>query len=140
MKGSTNIDYPEFKPLIALLFFGYICSFLLQIGSRIDFFGVIRLEFLLAAILLVVSVSYNPKVKYPPSNIKTLLFCYLFLVAIQVPLSVDISYSWGVFVDRFLKFSVMAIFIAKFVNSPKMLWIFLAAFLLSCFKMGQEGL
>ena len=140
MKSKTTIEYPEFKPLLALLFFGYVSAFFLQIGSRIDIFGAIRLEFLLAATLLVLSILYDPKIKYPPSKLSGLLTVYILFVVIQVPLSVDVSFSWNVFVERFLKFTVMAFFIARFVNSPKMIMVFLAAFLLSCFKMGQEGL
>ena len=140
MKSKTIIEYPEFKPLLALLFFGYVSAFFLQIGSRIDIFGAIRLEFLLAATLLLLSILYDPKTKYPPSKLSGLLTAYILLVVIQVPLSVDVSFSWNVFLERFLKFSVMAFFIARFVNSPKMIMVFLAAFLLSCFKMGQEGL
>ena len=140
MKSKTIIEYPEFKPLLALVFFGYVSAFFLQIGSRIDIFGAIRLEFLLAATLLVLSILYDPKIKYPPSKLSGLLAVYILLVVIQVPLSVDVSFSWNVFLERFLKFSVMAFFIARFVNSPKMIMVFLAAFLLSCFKMGQEGL
>jgi len=140
VRDAYYVDYPEFKPLIALIFFGYIGAFFLQVGSRIDFFGAIRLEFLLAATLLILALVYDPKTQYPPSTVKILLFFYIFLVAIQVPLSVDVVFSWQVFVDRFLKFSAMAIFISKFVNNPNMLLVFLAAFLLSCFKMGQEGM
>ena len=140
MKSKTIIEYPEFKPLLALVFFGYVSAFFLQIGSRIDIFGAIRLEFLLAATLLLLSILYDPKTKYPPSKLSGLLTAYILLVVIQVPLSVDVSFSWNVFLERFLKFSVMAFFIARFVNSPKMIMVFLAAFLLSCFKMGQEGL
>jgi len=139
VNSFSKPEYPEFKPFLALIFFGYICAFFLQIGSRIDIFRTVRLEFSLALVLLIVAFTYNSRIKYPPSKIAGLIGVYLFFVVIQIPLSMDVSYSYDMFVDRFLKFSVMAIFIAKFVDNPKMVLVFLAGYLLSCFKMGEEG-
>lgn len=135
-----GLAYPQFKPLIGLLFFTYIGAHMLQVGIRSGFLGSIRFEFLVAASLLVMAAIYRTPIKFPKQNVTGFLVFFLICVAIQVPLSVDVQHSWAIFVDRVLKFSAMAIFIARFVNNPKMLLVFLAAFLLSCFKMGQEGL
>jgi len=39
-----------------------------------------------------------------------------------------------------MKYAFMALFIIAFVRSPKHLVLFIAAFMMACFKMGQEGL
>lgn len=135
-----GLAYPQFKPLIGLLFFVYIGAHMLQVGIRSGFLGSIRFEFLVAASLLALAAVYRTPIKFPKQKVTGFLVFFLVCVAIQVPLSVDVQHSWTVFVDRVLKFSAMAIFIARFVNNPKMLMVFLAGFLLSCFKMGQEGL
>ena len=138
--SARDIDYPKLNRFVLLLFFGYVSSFFLQIGSRIEIFGTIRLEMLLAAALLVVSIVYRPGIMYRPTGLLPWVLMLLVFVAIQVPFSVDYPVSVSVFIDRFLKFSVMGIFISVFAASPAGLKIFLAAFLLSCFKMGQEGM
>lgn len=135
-----GLAYPKFKPLIAALFFVYIGAHLLQAGIRSGFLGSIRFEFLVGTSLLALALAYKTPIKYPKQPISGYLVFFLICMAIQVPLSVDVQHSWNIFVDRVLKFSAMAIFIAKFVDNPRMLLVFLAAFLLSCFKMGQEGL
>ena len=139
MKRQLVYEYPPFSPAIAILFFGYVLAFFLQIGFRIDFFGAIRLEFLLAAALLFVTMFLRVPINYPKESLTGFVVFFLFCVTIQVPFSADFDLSSSIYIDRVLKFLVMAVFIAKFVNSPAMIYVFLAAFLLSCFKMGQEG-
>lgn len=132
--------YPPFKPLIGLLFFVYIGAHLLQVGIRSGFLGSIRFEFLVASSLLFLALVYRTPIKYPNQKISGYLIFFIICLSVQVPLSVSVEHSWNVFVDRVIKFSAMALFIAKFVDNPKMLFVFLAGFLLSCFKMGSEGL
>lgn len=132
--------YPQVGNAALLFFCGYVVSWYLQIGYRRPALGEIRFEFFYAAILsaLAIVVALNKRVRFDCPAIKwaVLLYVVLFL---QVVLSFDFDHSWNIFIDRVVKFSFMAFFIICFVHSPKGLALFLAAFLLACFKMGQEG-
>ncbi len=44
-----------------------------------------------------------------------------------------------VFIDRIVKFSCMALFIAAFVRNPLSLRLFMGMSFLSCLKIGQEA-
>jgi putative inorganic carbon (HCO3(-)) transporter len=140
MDRTANGSYPKFNIVLAALLFLYVAAFLLQVGTRVQWLGAIRVEFLVAAALLAVAMVYRVGKRDARTGIAWPLSIFLLLVAVQVPLSVDVEHSWGIFLDRVLKFSAMAVIISRFVNNPRMLLVFLAAFLLSCFKMGQEGL
>lgn len=133
-------EYPPLATGVAALLFLYVGTFFLQAGSRVDILGAIRFEFLVAASLLALAMLQMTRHKYPPSGLSGYLFFYIFVVVIQVPFSVDFDRSYEIFVNRFLKFAAMALIIATFCVSPRAIKIFIAAFLLSCFKMGQEGL
>jgi len=139
MPRRASDDYPEFNKFIAGLLFVYVASFFLQLGLRIEILGAIRIEMLVAASLIILSFAYKPGFKPPSKSISPYLWFFVACVVVQVIFSIKFDLSWNIFVERFIKFSVMAIFIARFVNSPAMLWVFLAAFLLACLKMGQEG-
>jgi len=135
---SLTIDYPSQSQAVLLLFCGYVVIWYLQIGDRIPFLGAIRFEFIYAALLIGImflSTSFSsiesPILKY--------VILFFICLLIEIPFSYDLKMSWTIFIDRVLKFSFMAIFIAAFVRTPKHLVYFLGAFLLACLKMGQEG-
>ena len=133
--------YPHVSMFIMSLLFIYVFNHYFELGTRIELLGKIRFEFILAIILTVFGIftgnifrlGDNRKVLYA-----LLFFCLL--VAIQVPLSQDFNLSLEIFLDRFVKLSFMALFVAAFVRSPTHMKIFLAGFLLACLKLGQEGL
>lgn len=137
--STYRSTYPNFNVLIAGLLFAYVAAFFLQLGIRVESLGAIRFEFLVAGVLVALALVYKDGVDYPTTGIKKPLAIFIICLAIQVPLSVNVAHSWVVFVDRVLKFSAMAFIISRFVNSPRMLFVLLAAFLLACLKMGQEG-
>src|SRR5262249_40503640 len=98
--------------------------------------GAIRLELCYGIVLAVIAVFQQPSLSSPATG---MMLALLGCMAIQVPFSYDVATSSDVFVDGVLKFCFMAIFIVAFVKSPRELRWFLAAFLLACFKMGEEG-
>jgi putative inorganic carbon (hco3(-)) transporter len=135
----TSVSFPQVGNAALLMFCSYVFLWYLQVGYRIAFLGTIRFEFLFAAALTVVAFMFTPKydAKCP---LFTYVVVYLLVLATQIPFSYDQYRSFDVFVDRIIKFAFMAFFIVYFVRSPRHLKFFLAAFLLACFKMGQEGL
>jgi len=128
--------YPHVPLVVTLLFCGYVVVWYLQVGYRIPALGAIRFEFIYGAILTVVAVLSGIPLRSPLTGFLAALFLTM-LVAL--PFSYDPTASYTIFVDRVLKFFVMAVFIIAFVRGPRQLKWFLAAFLLACFKMGQEG-
>lgn len=132
-------QYPHVSNIVTLLFCGYVIIWYLQIGYRIPILGAIRFEFIYGAFLSFIVIFFADKTVMHSS-----LFPYvglLFLcIIVQVPLSYDYETSVNIFVDRVVKFSFMGLFIIVFVRGPVQLKCFLAAFLLACMKMGQEGL
>lgn len=133
-----SISYPYISKSFLLMFCGYVIIWYLQIGFRIPALGAIRFEFIYAAILTVIAVLFTPKIN-TDCPLLPYIILYFLVIVIQVPFSYDFDRSWDVFVDRIIKFAFMAFFIVAFVRSPIHLKYFLAAFLLACLKMGQEG-
>jgi len=136
---EISINYPRIDTILLLLFCGYVFIWYLQIGYRMPFLGAIRFEFIYAAILTVLAILFTPKLNLK-SPVVPYVLLYFLVIVIQLPFSYDFETSWNVFVDRIIKFAFMFFFIASFVRSPTHMKYFLAAFLLACLKMGQEGL
>ncbi len=137
-KQSDTIDYPVTNKLPLLLFCGFIIFFYLQGGYRFSTLGTIRFELIYALVLAFFSLS-APKGQGKNCPISSWIWLYFFVLIIQLPFSYDFETSWEVFVDRILKFAFVGGFIVVFIRSPRDLKYFLSAFLLACFKMGQEG-
>lgn len=137
-KVTTDI-FPKVSTAILLLFCGYVICRYLQIGYRMPVLGAIRFEFLYAGFLTAVIFLKGEKVQWDKKLLTSVLLLFLVMV-IQVPFSFDVAYSYEVFIDRVVKFSFLAFFIVSFVRSPRHMLFFIAAFLLACGKMGQEGL
>ena len=133
-----NNRYPYINTFILLMFCGYVITWYLQLGYRKPFLGEIRFEFIYAACLSVIALLVWRKEDWSCPLLKY-VFLYFVVIIYQVVFSYDFETSWDVFINRILKFSFMAFFIISFVRSPRDLKWFLAAFLLACFKMGQEG-
>jgi O-antigen ligase len=136
---KIQVKYPHISSVTMLLFCGYVLEWYLQIGYRIPALGAIRFEFIYACILTVIALLFTPKIDTDCSLLINIVL-YLLVLVIQIPFSYDINTSWNVFVDRIIKFAFMSFFIVAFVRSPTHMKFFLAAFLLACMKMGQEGL
>ena len=137
--NNYDDNYPYVSNFVILSFCGYVIIWYLQIGYRISFLGTIRFEFIYAAFLSLLAILTAGNVNLDCPVIKGIQLLFLVMI-IQIPFSYDFDVSWNVFVDRVIKFSFMTIFIVCFVRSPKQLILFIAAFLLACMKMGQEGL
>jgi len=135
---DKSIDYPRVPVGVLLLFCGYVIFWYLQIGHRVQFLGKIRFEFIYAALLFALAFFSTglPDLRSPLQKYLVLLFaCFV----IAIPFSHDLQTSWDVFLDRVVKFAFMSVFIVTFIKSPRHMKFFLAAFMLACLKMGEEG-
>jgi putative inorganic carbon (hco3(-)) transporter len=138
-------EYPQHtNSAFFLAFLGYVAFWYLQGGFRFPALGAIRLEFIVGAVLVLSSASSMLAAKLPqpyaPSGIFRWIVALFIVVLVMIALSRAPQVSWTLFVDRVLKFAMMALFIAAFVTSPGRLRWFLTIYLLSFFKMMQEGI
>jgi len=134
-------SYPRISLWVTLFHCLYVITWYLQLGSRKDFLGAIRFEFLLAGGMTLIALFYLPITRPSPLQRRILKTVGFFFLSILLSLlfSYDFEISWQVFVNRVIKFSFMGFFIIVFVRGPRQLKFFLAAFLLATMKIGQEG-
>ena len=137
-------EFPEYQSVsnsVTYIFCIYVITWYLQIGNRITSLGNIRIEMIIAIILIPLAISNNLKSTENVENkIKLLIFLFSVLLFVMTIFSYDFQRSWDVFYNRVVKFSFMGFFIYSFSKNPKALKYFILAFMLACFKMGQEGL
>jgi len=137
----ANPEYPSSQYFAFVIFLAFVAFSYLQAGIRFPVLGSLRAEFLLGMGLTVLSVAAikgrAPDFRWTSVAVWALLLILLLLL--MSLLSIDFATSWPVFVDRVFKFSLLGLFIAAFVSSPDRMRWFIAIFLLSCAKMGQEG-
>lgn len=129
-------EHPKVNIYLLLFFCGYIIEWYLQFGDRIPFLGAIRFELLYGTVLIVATLVVRIPLQCP---LYKFLILYFLALIISLPLSHNFHQSWLIFNNRILKFGCLALFIIAFVKSPRDLKFFIGAFLLACFKMGQEG-
>jgi len=129
---------PKEQKLFVYLTSIYIFSWYLQIGLRVDILGTIRFEFILGAFLSVCAAIklINEKKSTP---LKGPVLFFFSVVAFYTAFSYDHTQSWDIFLNRVVKFSLLAAFIAAFVRTEWALKLIIGAFLLAMLKMGQEG-
>lgn len=115
----------------------YLFNWYFQLGSRISFFNEIRLEFLMALLLLGVSAfNLNFQERTPLFSI---VLSWLLLLAIYTIFSVDFESSSKVYIDRVLKFSVVALFITVFAKDETGIRVMMLGLLLAFAKLTSEG-
>lgn len=117
----------------------YIIVWYLQLGTRISILGTIRFEFLLGAFLGLSALFQQLQSRAITSELTKYVYLFFLMLIIQIPFSANVSYSFDIFIDRVVKFSLLAVFISTFIKSPSALKIFIFGFLLACFRLGMEG-
>lgn len=140
-KRPSPDAYPPRNWLVFGLFLAYVFYHYLQVGYRVPALGEMRGQFILGAVLSVLAFAslLQGSDKHTEPAVKWALWLIVLMVVMSV-FSVNPAYSWDIFIDRVIKFGMLALFIATFVRSPGDLRWFLAIYLLVFLKMGQEGL
>lgn len=116
----------------------YMLTWYLQLGNRVGFLSAIRFEFLLGAFLSICALLEVSRAQ-ETSPMRGPVILFIAVSGLYTLLSVDISYSWQVYFNRVIKFSMLALFLAAFVRTPWALKMVVGAFLLAMLKLGQEG-
>lgn len=133
-------SYQKTNFIVFCLFFFYIVYRYLEIGYRIPALGSIHFEFILGSIMVAIAL---PQFLIGTEKARTSLYLWssllIMILGVMTLFSVDYSFSSTTFYDRVIKFSMLSLFFAAFVRNPKELRWSIAAFLLACLKLEQEG-
>ncbi len=140
MKPTDNTGYPETNFIVLGLFLLYVVYHYLEIGYRVPILGTIRFEFILGSALVIAALpSFLSRADKAATSLYVWTVLLITCMAIMVLFSVDIGFSSGIFLDRVIKFAMLSLMIMAFVTNPRELRWFIAAFMIACMKMGQEG-
>jgi putative inorganic carbon (HCO3(-)) transporter len=139
-RKARQDEYPQVHWALVSVFLLFIVFRYLEGGERLPSLGALRFEFLLGLVLSIIGIVTYVQRKSPVST-PALTWALLLVgwMLLMIPLSVSPSLSWTTFVDRVIKFMMVAILIAAFVTTPTILRWFLAAWLFAFAKMTQEG-
>jgi len=135
-------EYPIINRVVLYLFLLYVLVWYLQLGIRIHFLGVIRIEFILGVTLIIFAIIQVLKQKRveEDSGITKYVIAYFVCLIISLLFSQDLTSSLFVFNNRVVKFSMMMVFIAVFIKRPVDMKLFIGTFLLACLRIGYESL
>ncbi|ARN74513.1 hypothetical protein BST96_10515 [Oceanicoccus sagamiensis] len=119
----------------------YVFSWFTQLGLRIELLGAIRYEFILGLFLTLGAFFQLSSQKIYKSDrpLVSISVLYILYMALFVVLSVDVLYSWNIYLNRAFKFSLMALFVAVFIDTVPKLKFVLFCYFLAALKAGQEG-
>jgi len=137
---------PGFYPDIAAVkiwgFAAFINIWFLQVGIRKPILGDIRIELIVGTVLLALALLTQPAPEekgIQPSGIKNYVIAFCIVLLLALPMSYDFLISKKIFWDRIVKFGCMALFLWKFVKSPKGLRFIMGAYILAWLYICQES-
>ncbi len=139
---SRTAFYAEHNLLIMLMFMLFTIAYYMCWGARRDVFAAIRFEFLLGTVLGLTCIALlvmKPPNMMPARRIIWGAGLLLLAMIVQMPFAADPVSSRAIFVDRVLKCTMLAFYMAVLVQSPRYLRFFLFAFLFACFYITQES-
>lgn len=132
-------SHGESKKLFVYLTCLYILTWYLQLNQRVGLLGAIRFEFFLGSFLsagALVTYFTSPGKKSPLFGP---VFFFLGVLTCYTLFSYDSIQSWYIYIDRVVKFSMLALFLSMFIRTPWALKMAMGAFFLAMMKLGQEG-
>ena len=135
----NGFEFPAINKVFVYFTCFYVFIWYVQLGTRIDIFRQTRFEFLLGALLSAISIVYISSSVDKPSDLSKYVKLFYLVLIIQIPFSYDFDASLNYFIDRVVKFSLLALFISSAIKSPKSLKLLMLFFLLAWFKLGQES-
>ena len=139
---ETSDVYPSTNICVFLCFMAYVIIWYTQLSYRMEerFGGSIRVEAIVGGILLIlVFFNANSDKKTKSAGLTPYLIALTFVVAIQVPNSMVPDISKVLFVDNYVKYLAMSLFIIVFVRAPQYMFVFIIVWALACWKITMEG-
>lgn len=117
----------------------YIFVWYIQLGKRIEFLGSIRIGFILGAMLFFISLNKLSNLKGLDKKLTLRAFYLFFTMFIYTVFTFDPVTSKEIFIQRVVKFSAMAYFIAVFTQTSRQLNFIILGYMLAMLKIIQEG-
>lgn len=134
--------YPEAPLFMYGIFLAFVLARYVQANYRVGLLDAIRFEFLLGAAscgLAVVYIAGHPRQLAGARGLVAAI-SLLFVVALtQLPFAADPVTARLIFNDRVFKFAMLTFLIAVFVESPRYLRWFIAAWLFAIFYITLEA-
>ena len=124
------------------LFLVFVVARYMQWGDRRAIFAALRIEFVLGLLTLAVTIFLlmsQPVNLRPAKRVLIAIGALFGAMVVQLPFAADPVTANSIFMDRVLKFAMMTFFMVVLIQSPRFMWFFLAALLLSCFYITQES-
>jgi len=137
-----NHDYSVVSRPVFLFFMSYIVIWYSQLSYRLESrVSGLRLEAIVGFALLLIVLSKNgEKKKTRNLGIAPYLITLSILVAVQVPNAPNIEFAYSrFFIDNYVKYLVMSLFIIFFARSPRDLLCVILAWALASWKVTAEG-
>ena len=134
--------FPECDRWIYFSFLAFVVARYVQLGARRDILATLRFEFILGLVVIGLAVYQLGSLKPDLRRSKSLLILIsllFFAMIIQLPLAADPVIARTIFLDRVIKFAFLTFFMVVFIQSPRFLKWFLAAFLFSVFYITLES-
>ncbi|MBB3170084.1 O-antigen ligase family protein [Simiduia aestuariiviva] len=119
----------------------YLFCWFVQINSRVSILEIVRFEFTLGVLCILCSI---PRVFQSSSKVFDAKFIapvslYVFVITLYVIFSMDVDRSLDIYIDRFVKFSIVAILVSVNVRSVDDLKCILYFMLLAWLRLGYES-
>lgn len=147
LNEKSNIATYELKSffrgsLLSYLVGFYIFAFYLELHFRISSLEAIRFQFIYGAFvggLCFISFLKSSAKHEKLSSVTKTVFLFLLIMGIYTIFSLDRPVSIPIYIDRVIKFALVAFFIYTATNKVEDLRVIVAFMLLAWLKIGQEG-
>ncbi len=134
--------YPQTSKFAFMIFLAFVVARYIQINARLDLLSTIRFEFVLGGIasaLAVVQLSSRRPENGASGRLMAAIALLFAAMIIQLPFAADPKLARDVFSDRVFKFAILTFLMVVFVESPRYLRLFMAAFLFAVFYITLES-
>ncbi len=142
LAGLRLPRYPQAAYYIFLSFLAFVVVRYIQLGARKEILATVRFEFLVGLIVIALAVSHYARHKPDFGDSRSLLIAIsllFFFMIVQLPFAASPATARAIFMDRVIKFAFLTFFMIVFIESPRYLQLFVAAFLFSVFYITLEA-
>lgn len=135
-------SYPKSSTLVFMVFLAFVLARYVQAGERMSLLRVIRIEFLLGGLsilLAILQMTGRKPIIGPSKSLAISIILLFFCMVVELPMAADPVVARTIFNNRAFKFAMLTFLVAVFVESPGYMKIFLGAFLFSIFYITLES-
>lgn len=141
--ARSRLAYDEAPIAMTLVFMFFVLIRYMEWNQRVSILATIRFEFIVGVVLLVMSLFVMTSLSISLNRSQSVIAgAVLLLIAMGfgVPFALIPEIAKKTFIDRGIKFAMLMLFIVVFVRSPRTMYWFISAFMLSIGYLTQESL